>query len=128
MSFECSLNVSGIKPETSYKALIYSYQQTANPKYYQKHQSHIEDYFQDKLEKNVNQAQISNDIVDTFNVQFQNDGIYFNSNSIEALKYEFGSQDISPKRFIEPAFTETANEVSQLVITDAINLYNQYVR
>ena len=128
MSVECTLNVSGIKPEVSNKAVIRSFQQTSSPKYYQKYQKRIESYFQDKLQKNISQAQISNDIADTFNIKFQSDGIYFNSDSIEALKYEFGSKNTPPKRFIEPAFTETANEVSQLVITDAIDLYNRYTR
>lgn len=128
MSFECTLNISGIRPEVSNRAFIQSYQQTSNPKYYQKHQKRIESFFQDKLQKNISQAQISNNIAETFNVNFKSDGIYFSSNSKQALKYEFGSNNTPPKRFIEPAFIETANEVSDIMITDALGLYNRYSR
>ena len=128
MSFECTLNVNGIRPEASAKAFIQSYQQTSNPKYYQKHQKRIEDYFQDKLQKNISQAQISNGIAKTFSIDFKSNGIYFSSYSKQALKYEFGSNKTPPKRFIEPAFIETANEVSKIMITDALDLYNRYSR
>lgn len=128
MSFECTLNVSGVRPEASAKAFIQSYQQTSNPKYYQKHQKRIENFFQDKLQKNISQAQISNSISKTFFVNFKSDGIYFSSSSKQALKYEFGSNKTPPKRFIEPAFIETANEVSNIMITDAIDLYHKYSR
>lgn len=128
MSFECTLNITGVTPEKSAQAFIMSYQQTSNPKYYQKHQKHIENFFQDKLQKNISQAQISHGIAETFHVDFKNNGIYFNSSSKQALKYEFGSNNTPPKRFIEPAFIETANEVSNIMITDALDLYNRYVR
>lgn len=128
MSFECTLNISGIKPEVSNRAFIQSYKQTSNPKYYQKHQKRIENFFQDKLQKNINQAQIPYTISNTFTVNFKSDGVYFSSDSRDALKYEFGSGKMPPKRFIEPAFIETANEVSNIMITDALDLYNKYSR
>lgn len=128
MSFECTLNITGIKPETSNKAFIQSYQQTSNPKYYKKHQQKIEKFFQNKLQQSTQQVQISSNIVNTFDVNFKSDGIYFSSNSKSALKYEFGSGKTPPKRFIEPAFIETANEVSNIMITDALDLYNKYTR
>ena len=106
MTFECTLNISGVRPEVSNNAFIQSYQQTSNPKYYQKHQKRIESFFQDKLQRNISQAQISNSIADTFSINFKSDGIYFSSSSEKALKYEFGSDKMPPKRFIEPAFIE----------------------
>lgn len=128
MSFECTLDVSGIKPEVSHKAFIQSYQDTSNPKYYKKHEQKIEDFFKNKLEQHMSQNGIPQSLEQSFFIDFKNDGIYFSSNSEAALKFEFGSGNMPPKRFIEPAFVEAANEVSNIMITDAINLYNKYSR
>lgn len=76
----------------------------------------------------MSQSQIPQSLENTFFIDFKNDGIYFSSNSSTALKYEFGSGNIPPKRFIEPAFIDTANEVSEMMITDALDLYNKYSR
>ena len=128
MSFECTLDITGIPPEVSNKAFLQSYQDTSNPKYYKKYEQRIEQYFKDKLSQHISQNQLPSYLEDTFFIDFKNDGIYFNSNSKSALKYEFGSGNMPPKRFIEPSFIETANEVSQIMITDAISLYNKYTR
>lgn len=128
MSFECTLNVSGIEPHVSNEAFLQSYKDTSNAKYYKKHEKRIEQYFQKKLTQNISQYQLPSSLENTFFIDFKNDGIYFSSNSIKALKYEFGSGNMPPKRFIEPAFIDTANEVSEIMITDAIDLYNKYTR
>ena len=49
MSFECTLQVSGIKPEVSHKAFLQSYITTSNPKYYKKYEKRLNDFFQKKL-------------------------------------------------------------------------------
>lgn len=128
MSFECTLQVSGIKPEVSHKAFLQSYITTSNPKYYKKYEKRLNDFFQKKLSQSISQNQLPHSLEKTFFLDFKSDGIYFQSNSKQALKYEFGAGSVPPKRFIEPAFIETANEVSNIMITDAINLYNQYSR
>ena len=128
MSFECTLNVSGIEPHISNQAFLQSYRDTSNPKYYKKHEKRIEQYFKDKLAQSVLQYQLPDSLTNTFFINFKNDGIYFSSDSVKALKYEFGSGNMPPKRFIEPAFIDTANEVSEIMITDAIDLYNKYTR
>ena len=128
MSMQCTLNVTGIRPEVSHKAFINSYLTTSNPKYYKKYEKRIDNFFREKLSKNISQNQIPDSINQSFFIDFKSDGIYFSSNSKAALKYEFGSGSMPPRRFIEPAFIETANEVSNIMITDAINLYNQYSR
>ena len=97
-------------------------------KYYKKYEKRIEKYFKSKLDQNIAQNHIPHSLEQTFFINFKNDGIYFSSNSIQALKYEFGSKNMPPKRFIEPAFIDTANEVSQIMITDALDLYNRYSR
>ena len=128
MTVNCTLTTTGINPKKSYDALIKSYSQTSNPKYYQKYQNNIEKFFKNKLEENIAQAQLPDSLVSTFDVKFKSSGIYFTSNSEQALKYEFGSGRMPPKHFIEPAIIETANDVSQKVITDAISLYEQYIK
>lgn len=126
MTIECTLNISGIDPEQSNKAVLRSYNETSNPKYLKKHQQKINKTFKKKLTHNMNQFQIPSSLEQTFSIDFKNDGIYFISSSLNALKYEFGSGQIPPKRFIEPTVVETANEVSNILITDAVNLYKQY--
>ena len=129
MTFECTLNTTGINPQSSIKAFLKSYQDTSNPKYYQKYDKRLEQYFQDKIRKNIRQTQIKDDkLADTFFVTFKNEGIYFSTNARRALKYEFGSGNTPPKRFLQPAIVETANEVSNIMITDAIDLYQKYSR
>jgi hypothetical protein len=128
MTFECTLSVSGIRPEVSNQAFLRSYQDTSKPKYYKKYEKRIESFFKDKLIQNMSQNQIPQSLEQSFFVDFKNDGIYFNSNSQKALKYEFGAGNMPPKRFIEPALIDTANEVSDIMITDALDLYNRYSR
>ena len=128
MPFQCTVTMTGIPPERSHNAFIQSYRDTSSPKYYKKHQQRIESFFQEKLTQNIQQAQVPSYLSNTFNVNFKNDGIYFTSTSKQALKYEFGSGNIPPKHFIEPALKETANEVSNIMITDAIDLYSKYTR
>ena len=128
MTFECTVNTTGINPQSSIRAFLRSYQDTSNPKYYKKHEKRIEQYFQKKITQNISQYQLPSSLENTFFIDFKNDGIYFSSNSIKALKYEFGSGNMPPKRFIEPAFIDTANEVSEIMITDAIDLCNKYTR
>ena len=128
MTFECTLQISGIRPEVSNRAFLQSYQETSNAKYYKKYDKKIESFFKDKLSSNMSQSQIPQSLENTFFIDFKSDGIYFSSNSSTALKYEFGSGNIPPKRFIEPAFIDTANEVSEMMITDALDLYNKYSR
>ena len=128
MPFECTVTMSGIPPQKSHNAFIQSYLQTSQPKYYKKHEKRIEEFFKAKLTQSIQQAQVPSFLDKTFHINFKNDGIYFKSTSKAALKYEFGSGNIPPKHFIEPAIKETANEVSKIMITDAINLYNRYTR
>lgn len=129
MTFECTLNVTGTNPQTSIQAFLKSYQDTSNPKYYKKYDKHLEAYFKDKLRKSISQAQIKDKNLDkSFFVTFKSEGIYFSSKSKKALKYEFGYGNNPPKRYLQPAIVETANEVSNIMITDALNLYNKYSR
>ncbi|MBR3208666.1 MAG: hypothetical protein IKF82_00200 [Bacilli bacterium] len=129
MNFECTLNMTGTDPKTSAKAFIHSYQDTSNIKYYKKYDERIQNFFQDKIEQNISQVQIhDNNLKQSFFVDFKNDGIYFNSNSNQALKYEYGYDQNPPKQYLESAVIETANEVSNIMITDALNLYDKYSR
>ena len=40
MTFECTLNVSGISPQVSAKAFINSYQETSKVQHYEKYHNH----------------------------------------------------------------------------------------
>lgn len=124
----CTLQVSGIKPEVSHKAFLQSYTITADPKYYKRYEKRLNDFFQKKLSQNITQNHLPHSLEKSFSIDFKSDGIHFQSNSKDALKYEFGAGSSPPRKFIEPALVETANEVSNIMITDAINLYNQYSR
>lgn len=129
MSFECTLNVTGTKPQSSARAFLRSYQETSSPQYYKKYDQRIQSYFKNKLSQSISQAQIyDNTLEQSFFVDFKSDGIYFSSNSSKALKYEYGYDKNPPKQYLESAVIETANEVSNIMITDALDLYNKYSR
>ena len=53
MTFECTLNVSGISPQVSAKAFIHSYQETSKVQHYEKYHNELEQYYQNKINNNI---------------------------------------------------------------------------
>lgn len=124
MTFECTLEVSGILPEVSANAFIKSYQETSKMQHYQKYQSELEQYFQNKIDRNAHQNSIH--IRDNgFHIEITANQINFISESQSAIRYEYGTNDTPPKRFIQPAVIDVANKMSDFIISDAIDIYNR---
>lgn len=129
MTFECSLTISGTDPQKSAQAFIDSYNDTSKMKHYQKYQKRIEQYFLNKIQQNISKVQIKDKTLkDSFFVDFRNNELHFMSTRKSALKYEFGSGKNPPKRYIQPSIIDTANEMSNIIIDEAINTYNRYMK
>lgn len=124
MTFECTLNVSGVLPEVSSNAFIRSYQETSKMHHYQKYQSQLEQYFQDKIDRNASQNNIHTRD-NGFYIEITTNQINFISESQSAIKYEYGTDNMPPRRFIQPAVIDVANKMSDFIISDAIDIYNR---
>ena len=124
MTFECTLDVSGILPEVSANAFIKSYQETSKMQHYQKYQSQLEQYFQDKIDRNASQNNIHTRD-NGFHIEITTNQINFISESQSAIKYEYGTDNMPPRRFIQPAVIDVANKMSDFIISDAIDVYNR---
>jgi len=129
MTFDCSLTVSGLDPQTSAKAFIDSYNQTSQLSHYQKFHNKLEQYFVNKINRNIARSNIKSDkIKGSFSVNFKGKNLEFTSNYSGAKRLEFGSGNKPPLRFIQPAVIETANELSEIIISEAITAYNNNSR
>ena len=129
MTFDCSLTVSGLDPETSAKAFIDSYNQTSQLSHYQKFHNKLEQYFVNKVNQNVIRSNIKSDkIKSSFSVNFKGKNLEFTSNYPGAKRLELGSGNKPPFRFIQPAVIETTNELSEIIISEAISAYNNNSR
>lgn len=126
MTFDCTLTVTGLDPKVSSEAFIDSYQKTSRMSYYKKYKNKLEQYFVNKVNRNIDQNQIkSTGLKDSFSIKFQGNSLEFISKHKKALKYEYGYGNTPPRRYIQPAVFETANELSNIIISEAISLYNK---
>ena len=129
MPFECELVVSGTPPEVSAKAFIDSYNETSKMSHYKGKLNHIQQYFQNKLERNIAQAKIQNThLSNSFSVTIQGNNMIFSSNDPRAAVYEYGSGSTPPKRYLQPSIIDTANEMSSIILNDAVEAYEKRVR
>lgn len=129
MTFDCSLTVSGLDPEKSAKAFIDSYNQTSQLSHYQKFHNQLEQYFINKINRSIAQSNIKSDKVkNSFSMNFNGKNLEFTSNYPGAKRLEFGSGNKAPLRFIQPAVIETTNELSEIIISEAIGLYQNNSR
>lgn len=129
MPFDVTLTKTGIDPQRSMQAFIESYQETSKVSHYQKNKAIIEQYFKSNIDKNISQANIKDsNLTNTFSINFRGNTLEFVSKSNKAMKYEFGSGTDAPKRFIEPAVIEATNKISDIIISDAIELYQRKTR
>ena len=129
MPFECTLTMTGTSPETSAQAFIDSYNETAKMSHYQGKLNHIQQYFQNKLERNMAQAKIQNThLANSFSVHIQGNNMIFSSNDPRSAVYEYGSGSMSPKRYLQPSIIDTANEMSSIIVNDAIEVYEKKIR
>lgn len=129
MPFECALTITGTPPEVSAKAFIDSYNETSKMSHYKKRLNHIQQYFQDKLERNIAQAQIQDyRLKNSFSVQIQGKNMIFSSTSPKAALYEYGTSNVPPKRYLQPSVMDTANEMSSIILNDAIEVYENNIK
>ena len=127
MTFDCNLIIEGILPEASANAFLQSYQQTAQTEHYQQYAADLEQYFQDKVYRNARQNNIRTRD-NSFFMEITSDEIRFISDGQNALKYEYGSGDTPPRRFVQPAVIDVANKISEHMISDAIEIYDNNTR
>lgn len=129
MTFECSLTVTGLDPQKSVQAFIDSYNQTSQLSYYQKYHNKLEQYFVNKINQNIARTGIKSEkLKHSFSVDFKGKNLNFSSNYPGAKRLEFGSGKKPPLRFIQPAVIDTTNELSNIIISEAIDLYNNNSR
>ena len=129
MPFDVTLTKTGIDPITSANAFIESYKETSQMSHYQKDQALIEQYFKNHIDANIDRHNIGDtNLKDTFTTNFNGNSLEFVSSNNQAMKYEFGSGTEAPKRFMEPAIIATANKISDIMISDAIELYQRKTR
>ena len=129
MTFDCSLTVSGLDPQKSAKAFIDSYNQTSQLSHYQKFYNKLEQYFVNKINQNISRSNIKNDkFKNSFSMNFKGKNLEFTSSYPGAKRLEFGSGNQPPLRIIQPAVIETTNELSEIIISEAISAYNNNSR
>ena len=127
MTFDCTLTISGMDPQRSAKAFIDSYNETARLSHYQKYHHRLEQYFVNKIQQNIARVNIKDDkLKNSFSIDFKKNELRFISTRKNAIKYEYGSGNQPPKRYIQPAVFDTASEMSEIIIDEAINTYNKY--
>lgn len=125
MTFECSLTVNGLDPQQSMQAFIDSYNRTSKISYYQKYHDKLEQYFINKVNQSIARSNIKSEkFKNSFSMDFKGKNINFASNYPGAKGIELGSGKRPPLRLIEPAVIETTNELSDIIISEAINIYN----
>ena len=122
--FNCSVHISGTLPHVSAKAFIDSYRETSKAQHYQQYQSSLEQYFQNAMGKNIRQMNVDAESK-SFTMKVEANQIQFISDNQNSMKYEYGNDNVPPKRFIQPAVVDTANEISHLMISDAISIYKR---
>ncbi len=126
MPFDCELIITGTTPEVSAKAFIDSYNETSKMSHYKSKLSHIQQYFQNKLERNISQAKIQNTrLAQSFSVRIQGKNMIFSSNDPRSAVYEYGSGNMPPKRYLQPSIIDTANEMSSIILNDAVEAYER---
>ena len=124
MTFECSLTINGMDPQKSVQAFIDSYNQTSKISYYKKYHDKLEQYFVNKIHQNINRTGIKNEkLNNSFSINFKGKNLNFTSNYSGAKRLELGSGKKPPLRFIQPAVIDTTNELSDMIISEAINIY-----
>lgn len=125
--FSCTLQrVGGPSLGASVQAFLQSYNETARAQHYQQYQSLLQQYFQNAMDKNIRQANIDAQ-AKSFSMKIESNQIQFISDNQSSIKYEYGFEGVPPKRFIQPAVIETANMISNLIISDAISIYNRNI-
>ncbi len=127
MTFECTLNVSGISPQVSAKAFINSYQETSKVQHYEKYHNELEQYYQNKINNNIGRYGLDMDS-NQCSIQFDGNQINFISEGYSAIQYEYGYDDYAPKRFMQSAVTEVTNKIANYMISDEINIYQRQAR
>ncbi|WP_304086632.1 hypothetical protein [Methanobrevibacter ruminantium] len=127
MTFECTLNITGTLPEISAKAFIQSYEETSKINYYQKYYSDLEQYYQDQVYHDIQSYGLDMQSTD-FHIQFTGNQLYFISESESAIKYEYGYDHNSPKRFMQSSVLNVTNKIANYMISDAIELYKNKIR
>lgn len=129
MSFQCDLIITGTPPEVSTKAFLQSYNETSKMNHYKKKLNYIEKYFHEKLERNIAQANIQNPhLKDSFSVKIQGKYMVFSSTDRRSMVYEYGAKNVPPRRYLEPSIMDTANEMPSIILGDAIEAYNKYIK
>lgn len=126
MTFNCSLTVSGMNPQQSAKAFIDSYNETSQLSYYKKFHNRLEQYFVNKVDRGISQFNIKDgNLKNSFSINFKGNNLEFISKNKNAIKYEHGYNKVPPKRYIQPAVFDTTNELSNIIISEAINAYDR---
>lgn len=130
MTINCSLNITGTPPEESVRAFMQSYQHSSKISNYSKYENQLNEYFKNKIQKSIDNNNIKvNGLADSFKLNIEGDRIDFSSSMFElANAYEYGSDNIYPHRFIEPAVIEVANNMSDKIINEAMNSYQKNTR
>ena len=114
-------------PEKSAKAFIDSYNQTSRLSHYKKYHNQLEQYFVNKIQKNIERSGIKDDkLKNSFSVNLTKNDLQFISTRKNATKYEYGYENQPPKRYIQPAVFDTANKMSEIIINEAIDMYKKY--
>ena len=130
MTIKCSLDIKGTSPEQSVAAFIQSYQSSAKISNYAKYEDQLNEYFRNRVQKSIDDNNIRIDgLGDSFKLDIRNNRIEFSSSMFEvANMYEYGSDNIYPHRFIEPAVIDVANQMSDKIIDEAISIYQKNTR
>lgn len=129
MPFDVKLTKTGIDPKNSMNAFLQSYNETSKMSYYKKHKAILEQYFKNRINRSIDQVGIKDtNLKNDFSLNFNGNNLEFISKTNKAMKYEFGSGTETPKRFIEPAIMETASKMSDIIISNAIDLYQRKTR
>lgn len=124
MTFNCTLHITGTLPSVSAKAFITSYRETSQGVHYQKYQSSLEEYFQNAMDRSIRQTNV-NAKSKSFSMKIEANQIQFISDTQNSMRYEYGSGSTPPKRFVQPAVIDTANYISEIIISDAIDIYRR---
>ena len=140
MSYKASWKVSGTKLDDSAAALVKATQSVTNGKALKKYESRLNNHFQENIQKNMRRAGMEADFSDVFFLQIANNNITFvNTEPLITQRYEYGYYDshddgyedymeeyaiqTSPRYFIRPAIQESLNEIGNLMINEANEIY-----
>ena len=130
MTVECTLTKTGIDPEKSIKAFMNSYIQSSQVSRYNKYEHQLNEFFVDKIRNNIESSGINvSGLSDSFQLNIENNRIEFSTTMSDvANTFEYGSDNVSPRRFIEPAVIQVANNMSQKIIHEAMDIYQANTR